>query len=469
MTKAALAALIFIVATGSAAVWYRHDSDTHLPPLRTADIVRGDLEFTINATGTVEPEEVVDVGAQVAGKIESLGTDPRHPERTIDYGSPVEVGTVLARIDDSLYASEVEQAQAQVESAQALTESTAAQVAEAEANVERANKDLLQLKAKLFQAERDWKRAEDLWASSRGAISEAEYDLARFTYQAADAALGVGNAAITQAAAQVTFAKANVAKTRADLSQAQASLRRAQTNLGYCTIKSPVQGVIVDRRINVGQTVVSSLNSPSLFLIAKDLKRLEVWASVNEADIGSIRSGQAVRFTVDAYPGHPFHGVVAEDQPRLNASMNQNIVTYTVVVDTDNSEGKLLPYLTADVEFQVATHKDVLTVPNAALRWHPSAERLAAESLAGAPAATPASESGDDASGKVTVWVQENNRLRPIQVQEILNDGTRTEVAAAELQPGARVVVGELYESAGSETTDPFSPKMFGNSKRPPQ
>ncbi len=253
MTKAALVVLVIFAVTGSAAVWYQRDTGTHLPPLRTAEVARGDLEFAIDATGTVEPEEVVDVGAQVAGRIESLGTDPRDPTRTIDYGSPVEVGTVLARINDSLYASEVDQAQAQVESAQALTESTTAQVAEAEANVERANKDLLQLEAKLYQAQRDWKRAEDLWKSSRGALSEAEYDLAQFSYQAADAALGVGNAAIAQATAQVAFAKANVAKSRADLSQARANLKRAQTNLGYCTIKSPVKGVIVDRRINVGQ------------------------------------------------------------------------------------------------------------------------------------------------------------------------------------------------------------------------
>ncbi|MEX2092632.1 MAG: efflux RND transporter periplasmic adaptor subunit [Pirellulales bacterium] len=467
MTKAALAVLVLLVASGSAAVWYQRDTGAHLPPLRTAEVTRGDLEFTIDATGTVEPEEVVDVGAQVAGRIESLGIDPRDAARTIDYGSPVEVGTVLARINDLLYASEVEQAQAQVESAQALTESTAAQVAEAAANVDRADKDLLQLQAKLFQAERDWKRSEALWTSSRGALSEADYDMARFNYQAAEAALGVGNAAIAQAAAQVIFAKANVAKARADLSQAQATLRRAQTNLGYCTIKSPVQGVIIDRRINVGQTVVSSLNSPSLFLIAKDLKRLEVWASVNEADIGNIRSGQTVRFTVDAYPGHSFHGVVAADQPRLNASMNQNIVTYTVVVDTDNSEGKLLPYLTADVQFQVATHKDVLTVPNTALRWRPSAERLAAEGITDTSADAPAN-SDDGQSVEGAVWVLDGNRLRPVKVQEILNDGTRTEVVAAELAAGASVAIGESFESTGSATTNPFSPQMFNN-KRPTQ
>jgi len=464
MTKAILGLLMLIALSGSATYWFGRDGGTHLPALRTAEVVRGDLEFTIDATGTVEPEEVVDVGAQVAGKVASLGTDPRHPERTIDYGSPVEVGTVLARIDDSLYASEVEQAQAQVESAQALTESTVAQVAAAEANVERASKDLLQLQAKLYQSERDWRRAEDLWKSSRGALSEAEYDMARFTFQAAEAALGVGNAAITQAGAEVTFAKANVVKTRADLSQAQATLRRAQTNLGYCTIKSPVSGIIVDRRINVGQTVVSSLNSPSLFLIAKDLKRLEVWASVNEADIGNIRSGQSVRFTVDAYPNRVFEGVVAEDQPRLNATMNQSIVTYTVVVDTNNLDGKLLLYLTADLECQVDRHQDVLFVPNAALRWRPTPERLAAAGLDPATAISSNSEGEEDGTGQL--WLLENDRIRPVAVKEVLSDGKRAEVTGEGLGPGVQVVVAEVYSNDVAETTNPFQLQQFGNTRK---
>jgi HlyD family secretion protein len=468
MTKAALATLMLIVVSGSAAFWYGRDNGPEFPPLRTAEVIRGDLEFTIGATGTVEPEEVVDVGAQVAGRIEGLGTDPRDSERTIDYGSPVEVGTVLARIDDSLYESEVDQARAQVESSAALADSTAAQVAEAEANVERANKDLLQLQARRYQAERDLARAENLWNTARGAISEAELDLAKSTYEAADAAVGVGQASIAQATAQLTFAKTNVVKAHADLSLARASLKRAQTNLGYCTIKSPVKGVIVDRRINVGQTVVSSLNSPSLFLIAKDLKRLEVWASVNEADVGNVHSGQTVRFTVDTFPGDVFHGIdgiVAEDQPRLNASMNQNIVTYTVVVDTDNSEGKLLPYLTADVNFEVATHRDVLLVPNAALRWQPSAERLAAAKLAGEATSN---EIDGETHGEGTVWVLEGNQLRPVRVKEMLSDGTRIEVEAERLEAGAQVVIGESYESVAPDTTNPFSPQMWGN-RRPQQ
>ena len=217
MIKTAVATLVLITASLTATWWYRQDTKPTLPALRTASVERGDLLFTIDATGTVEPEEVVDVGAQVAGKVQNLGVDPRDPERTIDYGSPVSVGTVLARIDDSLYQSDVEQAQAQVDSAQAFAESTAAQVVESQANVERAEKDLLQMRSKLFQADRDWVRVQDLWKSSPGAISESDYDQARSTYESADAMVGVGTAAIAQANAQLANSKAAVTKSHADL------------------------------------------------------------------------------------------------------------------------------------------------------------------------------------------------------------------------------------------------------------
>jgi HlyD family secretion protein len=436
MMKLLVGFLMFAALLGTGTLWWGRDTEAKLPALRTAEVTRGDLSLTIDATGTVEPEEVVDVGAQVAGRIFSLGTDPRDAERMIDYGSPVEVGTVLARIDDSMYASEVDQARAQVESAAAMLESTTAQVAEAEANVQRSDKDLL--------------------------------DLAQSTFEAADAAVGVGQATIAQSAALLTFSKANVIKARADLSQAQATLKRAETNLGYCTIKSPVKGVIVDRRINVGQTVVSSLNSPSLFLLAKDLKRLEVWASVNEADIGNIKSGQRVKFTVDTYPNRVFEGVVAADQPRLNASMNQSIVTYTVVVDTDNSDGVLLPYLTADVAFQVDRHESVLLVPNTALRWRPSPERLKAAGIdpATAVGSKPEGEAGGDGVGQGTLWVLENGRIRSMVVQEVMSDGTLTEVTGAGLEAGMQVVVSESYDTDDSGTTNPFTTQMFGNSRK---
>ena len=192
------------------------------------------------------------------------------------------------------------------------------------------------------------------------------------------------------------MAKANVGVDEAAIKQAQATLKQSQINLGYCKIKSPVKGTIVDRRVNVGQTVVSSLSASSLFLLAKDLTRIQVWASVNEADIGRIHPGVKVHFTVDAYPNEIFDGEVL--QIRLNATMTQNVVTYTVVVTTENKEMKLLPYMTASLQFEIERHENVLKVPNAALRWKPRPKQIAPDIRAETLAAMnrPANETADD-------------------------------------------------------------------------
>lgn len=409
---------------------------------KTAQVKRGDLQATISATGTVEPEEVVDIGAQVAGRIVSFGKDEKGDE--IDYGSVVEPGMVLARIDDALYAADVGTAKAQ------LAQNKAA-VVNAEAN-------LLQLKAKLFQAQRDWARAEKLGPSD--ALSQADYDAAQSAYEVAKANVEVGKAAIVQAKSAVN--------------QAQAQLQRAQENLDYCTIKSPVKGVIIDRRVNIGQTVVSSLSAPSLFLLAKDLNRLQVWVSVNEADIGRIQPGQPVTFTVDAQPGVVFPGKVGKI--RLNATMTQNVVTYTVEVDTDNSSGKLLPYLTANVNFIVDARKNVLLVPNAALRWTPTLSQVVAEFRGSpkqakgpeAPAQVkPAAKAGKAEKAPSLVWVPQGNLVRPVQVTVGLSDGSLTEVSSPELKEGTPVVVGEMEsQPAGKPASgaSPFTPQLLRKS-----
>src|SRR5262249_42173603 len=235
-------------------------------------------------------------------------------------------------------------------------------------------------------------------------------------------------------------------------------------------IKSPVDGVIVDRRVNVGQTVVSSLNAPSLFLIAKDLRRMQVWASVNEADIGQIQKGQQVRFTVDAYPNEVFKGEVA--QVRLNASMTQNVVTYTVVVNTDNTSGKLLPYLTANLQFIVSEKSSTLLVPKAALRWRPQANQvhpdirdkfvksLRQKKAEGKPAAE------KDRVERGTVWVVDEGFVRPVRVRIGLGDGAMTEILGNDLREGVELVVGEARQENGGETTNPFTPQMFGGKKQ---
>jgi HlyD family secretion protein len=443
-----ISALIAIVAglvmVGLAS--FRRANKASADTYRLSTLRKGDLTVTINATGTVEPEEVIDVGAQVAGRIRSFGKDRNG--KPVDYGSAVQQGTVLARIDDSLYLSDVAQASAASE--------------QAKANLARAEADLGQLQAKLQQAQNDWNRAQQLGPSD--ALSHSSYDAYKAAFETAKANLAVGQATIAQ--------------NRGAVLQAEAALARAKENLGYTTIVSPVNGVIIDRRVNIGQTVVASLNAPSLFLIAKDLSRMQIWVSVNEADIASIHPGQPVTFTVDAHPGQTFRGKVGK--VRLNAAMTQNVVTYTVEVVTDNSKRMLLPYLTANVKFEVARRPDVLMVPNAALKWIPKPEQIAPEfskvpesQQALARTDVPERHGGkgnrfQQESRTATLWVLAENGVRPIPVQLGLSDGVRTEVQGDELQEGVQVVVGDggpgpgASQVQGQSPSNPFAPQFRG-------
>lgn len=434
--------VLSIVAAG--AVMYLRKENNQPAIYRTAAVTRGDLLVSISATGTVEPEEVINIGAQIAGQIVKFGQDRQG--KPIDYGSMVEAGMVLAQIDDSLYAADAAQAEAQVEVNRAA-------LAKAEADIE-------QLKAKFVQAQRDWERAQKLGPSE--ALSVTSYDAYQAGYETTRANVAVGRAAIAQAKAAV--------------SQSEALLRRARRNLGYCTIKSPVNGVIIDRRVNIGQTVVASLNAPSLFLIAKDLKRMQVWVAVNEADIGKIRPGQGVSFTVDAFPGETYRGEVGKI--RLNASMTQNVITYIVEVITDNSSGRLLPYLTANVQFEIERKNDTLLVPNAALRWTPPVERIAPEfrkagekaiAKDGRSEEPKADEKSDKAPvegrKRTTLWVLRGEFVEPLRVKTGLSDGTMTAVKGEGLTEGMEVVTGLQTQAAGqSGTANPFIPQ-FGRSR----
>jgi len=381
--------------------------------LRTIPIQRGDLQSTVNATGTLQPQEVVNVGAQVAGLIVKFGDDPNTPSKFVDYCSIVEQDAVLAWIDPTFHEAALEQAEAMLQSAEA---------------------NLLQLEARLRQAENEYKRQAPMRES--GAVSESEYDLAKADYEIANANVEIGKATIRQNQAQVNTAR---------------------INLGYCLIKSPVRGTIIERRVNIGQTVVASLNAPSLFLIAKDLSKMEVWTSVNEADIGKIKLDMPVRFTVDARDDEIFRGTVT--QIRMNAQMSQNVVTYTVVVTTDNSDGLLLPYLTANVHFEIDTRSQVLLVPNVALRWSPDAAQLApsiSRTILDEPVARK--------EGKGRIWVTEgDNRVRPIDVVVGATDGSVTEISGDDLKEGLLVVIGEDDTPADSKdegTSSPFLPKF---------
>ncbi len=415
--------LIFAALVIGGFMAWRQGRTTHDTPLyRTAELIRANLLITINATGTVEPEEVIDVGAQVAGQILSFGTDAKG--KTIDYGSEVEAGMVLARIDDSLYQADVIQAEAGLQSSRA---------------------GLLKAQAELHRAEQDWKRAQRLRPTE--ALAPLSLDNYEAIYKVAAAQIAVQEGAIRQA---------------------EAALIRARRNLGYCTISSPVKGVIIDRRVNTGQTVVASLNAPSLFLLARDLTRVQVWVAVNEADIGKIKPGQPVSFTVDAFPDDSFQGTVGKI--RLNAAMTQNVVSYTVEIITDNQDGRLLPYLTANVSFHLQHFDQVLQAPNAALRWSPvSTGETGKKKKENAPA----SQSGQGKErNKGTLWLLDDHQEpRPLEVLVGASDGSHTVVTPlSDTQPlreGMRIITGVNSSEAKAgenKTGNPFTPK-FGASK----
>jgi len=297
------------VLSWSFVLWLLPASAAPGDEVRAEVVKRGSITATVKAVGVLQPEELVDVGAQVAGQVQRLGVDPGDAKKTIDFNSRVEAGTVLAQIDPTLYQAGVDRARAQLHKAQA-----ALKLAE----------------AKAVQTDREAQRAREL--SKRQAITREDSDHAR------------GRQEIARAEAELA---------RADVELAQAGLKEAEANLAYTAIRAPIKGVIIDRRVNVGQNVVTGLNAPGLFIIARDVKRLQVWAMVKEADVGRIKSGQTAHFTVDAFPNEHFNGVVAAE-PRLNATMTQNAVTYTVVINVEATNTKLLPYMTAHIEIVTA-------------------------------------------------------------------------------------------------------------------
>jgi HlyD family secretion protein len=427
--------LICLLAAGGYAGWrwYQHRSAPTAAAYRTAPVKRGDIVASISATGTVVPEDVVDVGTQVNGQVATFGKDT--DGKTVDYRSTVKEGELLATIDPTIYAANVASDEASLAQAQAVV------------NVNQASRD--QAKARLAQAERDWARAQKLGDSR--ALSQVDYDTSKSNFE--------------QATAAVTLADAQIRQSQAQVAGAEAALARSRQNLVYCTIKSPVTGVIIDRRVDIGQTVVSSLNAPSLFLIAKDLARMQVLVQVNEADVGQVKPGEPVTFTADAFPGETFKGTVRK--VRLNATMTQNVVTYTVEIVTDNSSLRLLPYLTANVRFIIDKREAVLTVPNAALRWSPPSEQ-APPATGQRPAARADQQASPPTRGDRTkrsaskIWALRDGAPTAVTVRAGLSDGTVTEVTSDDLEEDDLVIVGEISAAAAAAggSTNPFAPVM---------
>lgn len=352
----------------------------------TAVAARGPIAARVTATGTVSPLVEVQVGSQVSGRIQEL---------LVDYNAPVTRGQVIARIDPRLFETEVARARANL--------------AAADAAVARAAADLTDARLK-------HERAGGLYARGMGAKADADTALA--AHEAANAA---------------------VASAKAAREQATAALEQAETNLGYTTIVSPIDGVVISRDVDVGQTVAAALQTPTLFTIAEDLRKMEVHTHVAEADVGRLAPGMEVEFGVDAWPAERFHGVVKE--VRFAPETVSNVVTYDAVVSVDNPDLKLRPGMTAEAVFRVETRDDALTVPNAALRFVPPADLLAAAE------APPEEEAG---GATRVLWLLDGAGPKPVRVRVGITDGRVTEVTGEAIAAGDRVITGLAGDAGGA-------------------
>src|SRR5712672_3749386 len=296
----------------------------------TAKVERGSIDNVVESTGTINSVITVQVGSQVSGTIAKLNAD---------FNSRVHKGDVIALIDPALFKGALLQATADLKNAQA-------NLVAAHANLEKA-------KAALVQTKADYDRAVEL--AKDGVMSQQQLDLAKSNYAAANASAGA--------------AEANIAQADAQVSQKEAAVSVAQTNLDYTVIRSPIDGTVVARNVDVGQTVAASLQAPTIFTIAQDLSKTWVYAKTDESDVGNIKVGKPVSFKVDAFPKDTFHGVVA--QVRMNATMVQSVVTYDTIIEFNNPDLKLFPGMTAYVTIPVDTVKNVVKVPNTALRYRP--------------------------------------------------------------------------------------------------
>lgn len=362
---------------------------------RTAKVERGPIIASVSATGTLSAVVTVQVGTQVSGTIHRI---------LVDYNSPVKQGQVIAQIDPALLNAEVEQTRGSYLSAEA---------------------NLLKAKATAADARRTMERNRQLVRD--GVVSQGDYDTAETKYQ--------------EAVASVKSAEASVIQTRGAYS-------RATTNLNNATIRSPVNGVVVSRNVDVGQTVAASFQTPTLFTIAQDLTRMQIDTSVDEADIGRIKVGQPVIFTVDAYPEEKFAGRVS--QVRNAPIITQNVVTYTVVVLVDNKELKLKPGMTANVNIETLKKENVLKLPMAALRFKPKDDNAGQ----GKPAASPdkmAAKKGRE-TGQNAYLLSPEKKPMPVPLKTGLANDTHVEITEGKLQEGDEVIVEQLMSKNGKKS-----------------
>jgi HlyD family secretion protein len=510
------------MATIVFAGFYFWGNESSTPQYMTARIERGNLRNTVTATGALQAVTTVQVGSQASGTISALYAD---------FNSVVKKGQVIAQLDPSTSKAQVEQARANLEQARAsLAQARAAVVnsragvtdAQAknlaakstvqnnQAGVSGAEANVAVLKAQQDDALSLLKQQESLLKA--GVIAQRDYDVAQTAYRTAEArynqavaqlnqakltAQSASSAGIVQSQAGVEQSKAQVEQTQAQVQQAeaqvqqaQAALSLAQVNLSHTTIASPIDGIVVSRDVNVGQTVAASLSAPTLFTIANDLTQMQVIANIDQADIGLVEQAKSVKFSVDAFPGKEFEGKIEE--MRLNPVNVQNVVTYNVVIDVANPEQKLKPGMTANLTITIDERNNVLKVPNSALRFTPQdANRQRTGAGAGGQGQGQGQgrrrQQGDNAAaqndGGENRFAPASAPVLPDQIRVVwvlgqggkperrritvgLSDGSSTEVVDGDLKEGDMVITGQTLPGSSASTNNQSRPPGFGNAPR---
>lgn len=409
MKKYILFAIVFLCCAGTAAFFYlRRQPDISYKTMR---IEKGTIISTVAATGNLSAVTTVQVGTQVSGTIQKL---------YVDYNSRVKKGQPIAEIDPSLFRASVEQAQG---------------------NHLAADANLQKARVARMDAERTLSRNRKLLAE--GVISQGDYDTAE--------------TALLSAKAAVTAAEGSLSQTRGALLQ-------ARTNLNYSIIRSPVDGVVISRAVDVGQTVAASFQTPTLFTIAQDLTKMRIEVSVDEADISRVRQNQNVSFTVDSYPEQPFRGRVV--QIRNAPIITQNVVTYVVVVNVDNSDMKLKPGMTANVSVEVARKDGVLKLPPAALRFKPKTEREEAKQTRppnGVRSDTSARPPGSGPASQ-QVYILRDNKPLAVEVRTGIANNSSIELLEGALKEGDQIITeqigGSTKKKAGAMGGSPMGPRF---------
>ncbi|MGB6987024.1 MAG: efflux RND transporter periplasmic adaptor subunit [Candidatus Aquilonibacter sp.] len=424
---AALAALLVVVLIAGT-IMVRSKSAVQVV---TAPVVQQTLTQSVTASGTVNPQNSISVGTQVSGTISQLN---------VDYNSKVTKGEVLARIDPSTIQAQLDQADANLAQAQASAAEAGANTTAQAAGATAAQTAIPKAQAALTVAQQQLTRDQTLL--KQGYVAQATVQTDQSTVAQDDAALAQAQAAYTQSQAQTQAQGEGAAAAAASVQAAAATVQQDTVNLNNTVITSPVTGTVVARDVSIGQTVAASLQTPTLFLIAQDLSKMEVDINVGEPDIGGVKAGNGVNFTVLAYPNQIFNGTVT--QVRINPTTVNNVVTYDVVVDVNNASGKLLPGMTANATINVATAPNALVVPLAAIHATPQAGATngaanAASPWGGGAASAAAVTQGENA----TVTVQQGSKLQRVPVQVGLVTATQaavTPTGSATLQAGDKVV-----------------------------